>query len=424
MRLTEAQLRQILRASAQHPEHGTSDRSDQVIKTAVVDTSAGPKQKIADVMCATEKVILAADDVIRATQKVVPGSQADETSPSFQDAQGGLIEQDKFSLPVPISGPKGASRRSTVPLIVALSVLLVSAVVVASVMLVGEPSQSPNVETREPSTSVALSEPGVAKAVDAADRPSQPADAPAQALAPSTQPRAEAPSVQDARPAVLGAGRDSAAPADAGSRAMTAAPAPAALARPTATSQPARGGGSVAGNASVAGNTVAPQAQTQRAGTGSERVATVGPKAGGASGSPPQPSSPHQDAPAAGIAAGVGGASARGTAEGLTACLAARPAALRLPQDETAKLFKRGEEYMGQGRISAARLLFQRAAEACDRKSAFALGATYDPLMMKKFGATLLDPNVATARVWYEQAKRLGLSEASRQLELLSTLPQ
>jgi TPR repeat protein len=95
---------------------------------------------------------------------------------------------------------------------------------------------------------------------------------------------------------------------------------------------------------------------------------------------------------------------------------------LRLSRDEIGKLFKRGEEYMGQGRISAARPLFQRAAEACDMKAAFALGATYDPIILRKLGATLLDPNVAVARAWYEQARELGLSEASHQLELLSGL--
>jgi TPR repeat protein len=77
---------------------------------------------------------------------------------------------------------------------------------------------------------------------------------------------------------------------------------------------------------------------------------------------------------------------------------------------------------MGQGRISAARPLFQRAAEACDMKAAFALGATYDPIILRKLGATLLDRNVAVARAWYEQARELGLSEASHQLELLSGL--
>jgi hypothetical protein len=388
MRPTEAQLRQILRASSQHPEHGTSGRSAQVTKNAAVDTSAEPKQKISEVMCATEKVSRAADELTGATQKVVPGSGA-ETSPSFQRAQGGLIEQTKFSLPVPSSGPKRISHRPSVRLAIALSVLLVSAVVAASVLLVGEQSQSSNREAREPPVSVVLSEP----APDAADQPSLPADAPDRALTPSNQFRVVPASIQDARPAVLGAGRDTTAPVGAASRVMTVAPAPAALAAPTVTLQPAR-------------------------------VATLGPKAGGASGSRAERSRPHQDAPAAGIAVGAGGASAHGPSDGLAACLAARPAALRLPQDETAKLFKRGEEYMGQGRISAARLLFKRAAEACDRKSAFALGATYDPLILKKFGATLLDPNVATARVWYEQARRLGLSEASRQLELLSTLPQ
>jgi TPR repeat protein len=106
----------------------------------------------------------------------------------------------------------------------------------------------------------------------------------------------------------------------------------------------------------------------------------------------------------------------------LSTCLAARPAELRLSQDEIGKLFKRGEEYMGQGRISAARPLFQRAAEACDMRAAYALGATYDPIMLRKLGATLLDPDVAVARAWYEQARGLGLSEASRQLKLLSGL--
>lgn len=419
MRLTEAQLRQILRASARHPEHGTGGRSAQVTQNTAVDTSAEPKQKIPEVKCAAETVSRAADDVIGATQTMVPGSLAAEMSPSLKDAQGGLIEQSKFPLPVPTSGAKRISRRPSVRLTIALSVLLVSAVVAASVLLVGGQSEPANVEAREPPISVALSEPVVATV--AADRPSLPADAPDRTPAPSTQPHAVPASIQDVRPAVPEANRDPTVPAGAASRAMTVGPARTALARPTAPRQPARGGGSMAGNAGIAGNTVTPQAQTQRAGTGSARVATLGPKTGGASGSRAQPSSPHPDATAAGIAVG---ASALGSSEGLAACLAARPAALRLPQDETAKLFKRGEEYMGQGRISAGRLLFQRAAEACDRKSAFALGASYDPLMLKKFGSARLDPNVATARVWYEQARRLGLSEAAHQLELLSTLPQ
>jgi TPR repeat protein len=75
---------------------------------------------------------------------------------------------------------------------------------------------------------------------------------------------------------------------------------------------------------------------------------------------------------------------------------------------------------MGEGRVSAARLVFQRAAEACDVRAAFALGASYDPIMLQKLGVALLDPDVAAARAWYEKAKELGSSEASQELELLS----
>ena len=106
--------------------------------------------------------------------------------------------------------------------------------------------------------------------------------------------------------------------------------------------------------------------------------------------------------------------------ESLAVCLSARPASLRLAREETARLLKRGEEFMGEGRVSAARLVFQRAAEACDVRAAFALGASYDPIMLQKLGVALLDPDVAAARAWYEKAKELGSSEASQELELLS----
>jgi hypothetical protein len=110
--------------------------------------------------------------------------------------------------------------------------------------------------------------------------------------------------------------------------------------------------------------------------------------------------------------------------ESLTACLAARPASLRLAHEETARLLKRGEEFMGEGRVSAARLMFQRAAEACDVRAAFALGASYDPIMLQKLGVALLDPDVGAARSWYQKAKELGSSEASQELELLSNWHQ
>jgi hypothetical protein len=416
MKLTDTQLRHVARTS--HPSAGrgtASDRADPAIADAAKDNIKEPDPKITDVMLATEKVLRAADKVIRVAQEVAPGVQTAKASSSFEERAEG--ERRQFSLPVTIPRPKRACRRPLVPSTAALLVVLVSAVVGTSVLLIVERSWSSKVEETQ-STPVTTPDPGSAKSADASDRPF--VQATAQTDAPSSQPRPKARPANNARSADMGAGAYAAPPANVG---LSAAAAP-ALARPNGSPQTAREGDRVLGNAGVAGNAVGPRAQTQQAETGAARVATLGTRTGGVGGTAAQPLNPRQSATSPGTAPGAGGASVRATSDRLTTCLAARPATLRLSRDDIVKLLKRGEEYMGQGRISTARLLFQRAAEACDMKAAFALGATYDPIMLRKFGATLVDPNIATARTWYEQARRLGLSEASRQLELLSELPQ
>lgn len=104
----------------------------------------------------------------------------------------------------------------------------------------------------------------------------------------------------------------------------------------------------------------------------------------------------------------------------LSSCLAARPAERRLPAAELANLRRRGKEFIANGVFAAARLVFQRAAEACDTEATFALGATYDPITLQNLGTRTLAPDIATARAWYERAKKLGSVEASAQLELLA----
>ncbi len=417
MKLTDTQLRHVARTSRPSVGRGTaSDRADPAIADAAKDNIKEPDPKITDVMLATEKVLRAADTVIRVAQEVAPGSYTAKTSSSFEGR--GLRERDKFSLPVTIPRPKRAYRRPLVPSTATLLVVLVSTVVGTSVLLIVERSRSWKVEASQ-STSVTIAQPGAGKSPDASDRPFvQGTD---QTVAASIRPSPEAPPANNARSADMSAGPHATPPANVGLSAAAAAP---AIARPNGSPQIAREGERVPGNAGVAGNAVGPQAQTQRAGTGPARVAALGTRTGGVGGTAAQPSTPRQSTTSPGTAPGAGASAIRASSDRLAACLAARPAASRLSQDEITKLFKRGEEYMGQGRISTARLLFQRAAEACDMKAAFALGATYDPIMLKRFGATLLDPNIATARTWYEQARRLGLSEASRQLELLSELPQ
>ena len=99
----------------------------------------------------------------------------------------------------------------------------------------------------------------------------------------------------------------------------------------------------------------------------------------------------------------------------------AAPAVRRLDPEEVAALIRRGEGYLANGDLAAARLLLQRAAEAQDARAALALAATYDPAMLAQLGVRGSTADAATARVWYEKARQFGSVEASRRLELLAS---
>src|SRR6185503_17882675 len=47
------------------------------------------------------------------------------------------------------------------------------------------------------------------------------------------------------------------------------------------------------------------------------------------------------------------------------------------------RLVKRGEDYLAQGDIAAARLVLARAAATHDPRATFSLGATYDPAVLR-----------------------------------------
>jgi hypothetical protein len=95
--------------------------------------------------------------------------------------------------------------------------------------------------------------------------------------------------------------------------------------------------------------------------------------------------------------------------------------ARQLPPDEIAALLKRGEELASSGDFAAARLLFQRAAEAHDARAALALAATFDPIVIKQIGANPALQDVASARTWYQRASEWGSAQASRKLEALAS---
>ncbi|SDR95528.1 hypothetical protein [Bradyrhizobium canariense] len=91
----------------------------------------------------------------------------------------------------------------------------------------------------------------------------------------------------------------------------------------------------------------------------------------------------------------------------------------QLPPAEIAALIKRGEELATNGDFAAARLLFQRAAEAHDARAAFALAATFDPIVINQVGANPSLQDVARARTWYQRASDWGSAEAPKELEAL-----
>jgi hypothetical protein len=96
------------------------------------------------------------------------------------------------------------------------------------------------------------------------------------------------------------------------------------------------------------------------------------------------------------------------------------PTVRTLDRDEIAMLYHRSEELVAQGDIAAARLMLARAAEAGDARSALALGATYDPDVLRKLGVLGVAADAAQARAWYAKAAEYGSGEATRRLEQIA----
>jgi hypothetical protein len=142
-------------------------------------------------------------------------------------------------------------------------------------------------------------------------------------------------------------------------------------------------------------------------------------------------------------AVGLAPSSPRGTANPVTSVDAAqRPAPLPpLPRfsaasaprppvhaddaSEVAAKMKIGAELMAHGDITAARTMFERAAEAGEAAGAFALAETYDPVVLGRLrlrgGIT---PDLALARTWYEKARDLGSLAARDRISRLAQLSQ
>jgi hypothetical protein len=97
----------------------------------------------------------------------------------------------------------------------------------------------------------------------------------------------------------------------------------------------------------------------------------------------------------------------------------------QLDAAEIKLMVKSGLEFMANGNVGAARLMFQPAAEAGDAVAAFALAETYDPLVLKKLGTRGgITADVMLANSWYERAGALGSTLARERLERLARGPE
>jgi len=103
---------------------------------------------------------------------------------------------------------------------------------------------------------------------------------------------------------------------------------------------------------------------------------------------------------------------------GSTAAATSKPV---LSPDQIATLIKRGKAFMTDGDVVAARLLLRRAAEAGNAEAALALGASFDPLIIKQAGGIGVQTDSAQARQWYQKAAELGSDAASKHLANLAS---
>jgi hypothetical protein len=101
----------------------------------------------------------------------------------------------------------------------------------------------------------------------------------------------------------------------------------------------------------------------------------------------------------------------------------AAPGAATLPADRerAARLMQKGDEELAEGRVGAARQLYERAADMGLAQAAMALAATFDAAELTGPNLRNVQPDAEQARRWYERARALGANDADRRLVRLGT---
>jgi TPR repeat protein len=92
------------------------------------------------------------------------------------------------------------------------------------------------------------------------------------------------------------------------------------------------------------------------------------------------------------------------------------PAGPRLSPELIAVLIARGEALLASGDVTAARLMYSRAADSDSAEGAIAMGMTFDPKVLSQIGVLGPQADPQHAISWYQRAAALGSSEARRLL--------
>jgi hypothetical protein len=82
-------------------------------------------------------------------------------------------------------------------------------------------------------------------------------------------------------------------------------------------------------------------------------------------------------------------------------------------------MMQRGDAYVAQGDIAAARLLYRQLAKKGIAAGALAMGNTYDPEFLATLPIRGLRPDLEQAKNWFRMAEELGSAQAARRLSAL-----
>jgi hypothetical protein len=96
-----------------------------------------------------------------------------------------------------------------------------------------------------------------------------------------------------------------------------------------------------------------------------------------------------------------------------------KPAISDAAQERGQRFLEKGDQQLGEGNISAARLFYERAADEGLAKGAMALAGTYDASELAQLKVRGVPPDPAQARHWYERARQLGATDADLRLQRL-----